>query len=219
MDYDLRNSSEGLHIPVTVYKKFKRCPTCQSVYITDVDCEACGRSLLYHPIGEAFGPKSYYGIKERYLENLNGLIRFFPLFENKKSLLAKSYVRHLSKRFSDLISAFNSSGLIDSAEGEFFYVECVEIIDELLRYRLGPDLIQRLLEDNDSSQIGQKLRLYLQNARLKIHAEESWRTQFLNYRIGGVFRLESFLKVIIVFIVIVSVAIAYKDFINSQFGK
>lgn len=219
MDYDLRNNSEGPYIPVTAYQKIKRCPSCQSVFITDTECEACGRSLLYHPIGSPFGAKSFYGIKERYLEGQNHFVRFFPLFENQNSLIAKGYVRHLSKRFTDLVSAFNSPGMIEEKERKVFYAECIEIIDELLRYHLSAELIQTLLVENDNSLEGRDLLQYLQMAKILISAEDSWTTIFFNYRLWGVFKLESFVKLMIVLATIMTVAITYKEFFSSQVGK
>ena len=67
MDYDFRINQEALRIPSTAYQPIKRCQFCQSVFITDKACESCGRSMTYHLIGEPFGVKSYYGIKERYV--------------------------------------------------------------------------------------------------------------------------------------------------------
>lgn len=219
MDYDFNTSSETLRIPKEAYRPVKRCPYCQSVFITEKSCEACGRSLLYHPIGIPFGPKSYYGLKERYIENQNALVRFFPQFEDKNSKLANSYVRNLSKRFTDLISAFNSSELISANERKLFYVESIEIIDELLRYNVAPHLVQSLLEENDGSLIGQELLLYLQNASNSIQAELPWQTNFLEHRLWGVLRVEYFLKVVIITATVLTMAVKYKDIISSQFGK
>ncbi|MBP9680309.1 MAG: hypothetical protein KBD76_02800 [Bacteriovorax sp.] len=219
MNYDLRNDSEGLSIPPTAYQKIKRCPSCQSVFITDTECEACGRSLLYHPIGSAFGPKSFYGIKERYLDGQYSFIRFFPLFESRHSTRAKSYVRFLSKRFSDLVSAFNTIGIIEDKERKLFYAEAIEIIDELLRYRLSAELMSKLLEENDNSLEGRELFHYLQIAKSEVSADESWVRVLLDYRLWGILRLESFFKLAIILSTMIAVAMAFKDLINSQFGK
>ncbi len=219
MNHDFQIEREGLRIPKTAYQPIKRCPYCQSVYISDKLCEACGRSLLYNPIGIPFGPKSFYGMKERYIENQNVINRFFPQFENIKSPKAQSYVRNLSKRFTDLISAFNSIELINASDRKLFYVESIEIIDELLRYSVHPQIIQTLLEENDASLIGQELLLYLQNARITIEPELSWQKAFLLHRLWGLIKVEYLLKVIIITATVLTMAVGYKDIISSQFGK
>ncbi|MGZ3786976.1 MAG: hypothetical protein ACXVLQ_00550 [Bacteriovorax sp.] len=219
MDYDFNISKETLRIPKTAYQPIKRCPYCQSVFINERSCEACGRSMLYHPIGVPFGPKSFYGMKERYMASQNVLNRFFPQFENRNSSIAKSYVRNISKRFADLALAFNSSELIKADERRLFYVESMGIIDELLRYNVHPQMIQSLLEENDNSLVGQELLLYLQNARKEIRPDLPWQKGFLEHRLWGLIRVEFFLKVTIVTAAVLTMAVTYKEIISSQFGK
>lgn len=223
MDNDFRIGPEALRIPSTAYKPVKRCPFCQSVFIDEKCCESCGRSMQYHPIGEAFGAKSLYGIKERYIENLNDIIRFFPFFENKKSAAAKSYVRKLEKRFSDLISAFNSPGVMANDQKKLFFVESKYLIDELLRYGVPPALLQALLFENDSSLVGQELLLYLEGVasseNFTTKADRPWPELILEYRLWSVFKVDYFLKVFIITTTVLTMAVKYKDIISSQFGK
>lgn len=219
MNYDFNANTESLLIPKSAYRPVKRCPYCQSVYITDKLCEACGRSMQYHPIGEPFGPKSYYGIKERYIESQHTFYRFFPVFEDKDSNLANSYKRNLSKRFSDLISAFNTDEAIVKDNRKLFYAESMEIIDELLRYNIPVIIMQTLLEENDNSLVGQELLFYLQNSNEQKMNSKKWQQEFLDYKLWGVLRLEFFLKIFLVAATIVFVAVKYKEFISSQFGK
>jgi hypothetical protein len=219
MNYDFEINTDALRVPPSAYRPVKRCPFCDSVFISDKSCEACGRSMLYHPVGDPFGPKSYYGLKERYVDSQNILVRFYPQLENKISVGAKSYVRNLSKRFADLISAFNSDSLMKNDERKFFFAESQEIIDELLRYGIAPEIIQLLLEENDNSLIGQELILYLQKARLEIFADNSWHCDFLNYRVCGLLTVEFLFKVAIITTTILIMAVEYKEIISSQFGK
>ncbi len=219
MNYDFQTLPDTIRIPKSEYRPIKRCPYCKSVFLTDKSCESCGRSLLYHPIGEPFGAKSFYGMKERYIENQNALVKFFPIYENKNSNIAKSYVRNLSKRFTDLVSAFNSDNLIESHQRKLFYVESIEIIDELLLYGVHPELLQGLLFENDNSLLGQELLFYLQGAQAKISADVTWQKYFLDYRFFGILRVEYILKIVIVSATVVTMAVKYKEIISSQFGK
>lgn len=43
----------------------KRCPKCQSVFITDFHCESCGLQFDLDRIEDPLGEKSYFAIKER----------------------------------------------------------------------------------------------------------------------------------------------------------
>lgn len=219
MDYDFQTLPDSIRIPKSEYKPIKRCPYCKSVFLTDKSCESCGRSLLYHPIGEPFGAKSFFGLKERYIEKQNVLIKFFPIFENKDSGIAKSYVRNLSKRFTDLISAFNSDHLMEQQKRKLFYIESIEIMDELLLYGVHPELLQGLLFENDNSLLGQELLLYLQTAKTKISPDIAWQKYLLDYRFWGILRTEYILKVIIISATVVTMAVQYRDIISSQFGK
>ncbi|MDO9181995.1 MAG: hypothetical protein Q7U04_06285 [Bacteriovorax sp.] len=219
MDYDFQILEEALRIPTASYKPVKRCSFCLSVFIDDKLCESCGRSQLYHPIGDPFGPKSFYGIKERYVESLNLLIRFFPFFENKKNPMAQSYVRKCEKRFADLISAFNSLDLIQNKQRQLFYVECREIINELLIYDVLLTDLQSILIENDSSLVGQELLLYTEENAKFLNPQDPWQKLFLEYRFWGLLRVEYCLKVFIITTTILIMAVKYKDIISSQFGK
>lgn len=219
MDYDFQTESQTLRIPKAVYKPAKRCPFCKSVFIDEKSCEACGRSMLYHPVGQPFGAKSFYAIKERYVESFSFFNKIFPQFENKQSPIAKSYVRNLSKRFSDLIAAFNTEDVIVHEQRNYFYVECIAIIDELIRFGMPSELMQALLADNDHSLIGHELSVYLGQSKTQMSVDTHWKHNFLNYRLWGMVRIENFMKIIIISATVVTMAVAYRDIISSQFGK
>ncbi len=214
MDYDFSQIDESLKIPPQAYRAFKRCPNCHSVFITDKSCESCGRSLLFHPVGDPFGPKSFYGLKERYLDSLNPFMTHYHQLENKQSTSAKSYIRNISKRFSDLISGINTVGMIPREQRKHFYIECIAIIDELLLYGTRPKIIEMLLSQNDNSLLGQELIYYLQFAQKNIKAEPSWSEFCLNYRLWGTIRLEFLLKVILFSATVLTVAVKLRHFFN-----
>jgi len=219
MNYDFQTLPDVIKVPQSAYRPIKRCQNCQSVFINEKNCESCGRSLEYHLIGELFSAKSYYGIKERYVENQNKLLYFFPIFENKNSASARSYVRNLSKRFSDLLTAFNSNNIIRPHQRKIFYAESIEIINELLRYSFDSQLIDSLLAENDNSKIGQELLFYLHQESHQIEAESSWAKTILEYRVFGILRINFILKSFITVATICLLAVSYKNIISLQFGK
>lgn len=219
MDYDFQSISETLRIPTQAYLPVKRCPYCQSVFINKQSCESCGRSMLYHPIGEPFGPKSFYGMKESYVENLNFMVRFFPPFENKKSPSAQGYLRKLKKRFFYLLNAFNTPDLIAKKQRQIFYNESKVLIDELLCYGISAEVIQALIEESGNSLLSQDLHYHLQSSMRTVSADMSRIDNFLNYRLWGLVRVEYSLKVVIVIVFTIILLANYKEIISSQFGK
>ena len=208
-------------IPASAYKPARRCPSCQSVFLTDTNCEACGRSLLYHPIGEPFSAKSLYGFKERYYASFPLYMKYFPIFEEKTAAPAKAYVRHLMKRFDDLISAFAVESTIESKNRRYFYVEMMELIDELLRYGTDALIIQQKIEGqllDTGPLLTQELLLYLAESKKENVLSRPWGEQMLNHRIGGM-RVEYILKAVLITATVVAIAVNYYEVISSQFGK
>lgn len=211
-------------IPENVYRPIKRCPNCQSVYLTDDKCEACGRSLHFHPVGEPFGAKSLYGIKERYHQTLPTFVRYYPLFENKRDARAQSYCRHLNNRFSHLVSALSSNDIIANEQRRFFYVELMELMDELLRYGESKFIIRSKLEEGlgfSGALITRDLLAYLDSSELNVldQSKVTWFNLFLNQRAWGFFRVDLLLKFILIAATAVTVAVVYFDIIRSQLGK
>lgn len=208
-------------IPQTAYKQIKRCPSCQSVYIADSHCEACGRSMSYHPIGEPFGAKGLYGFKERYYGSLPLLIKYFSIFEDKTNKSARSYVRNLNKRFDDLLMAFGTPKVIAIEERRFFYVEILELIDELLRYGVSPKTLQNKLEISSVETgplLTQELLLYLEETKKQNMLSAPWPQQILEHRFMGL-RVEYLLKVVLITATVIFVAVNYYNFVSSQVGR
>lgn len=222
--FDLEVDSNAVSrpaIPQSAYKPIKRCPNCQSVYLTDTNCEACGRSLLYHPIGEPFSAKSLYGFKERYYASFPVITKYFPFFENKVGPEAKTYSRQLLKRFDDLLEAFGTPGAITNEKRRFFYVEMLELMDELLRYGIGPVMLQQKVEGRimeTGPLLTQKILEYLTETQKENKLSKPWSELFLNHRFMGI-RVEYWLKTILITTTVVTLAVTYYELISSQVGK
>ena len=208
-------------IPESAYRPVKRCPNCQSVYLTDTNCEACGRSLNYHVIGEPFSAKSLYGFKERYYASFPVLIKYFNIFEDKKGPSAQSYVRQLSKRFDHLIEAFGDQQTIQVNNRRYFYVEVLELIDELLRYGVDALTLQQKIEMHameTGSLLTQELLLYLNDSAKQNIPEAKWSEIILSSRVMGL-KIDHWLKVIIIAATVITAAVIFYEFISLQFGK
>jgi hypothetical protein len=208
-------------IPASAYRPIKRCVSCQSIFLTDTNCEACGLSLLYHPVGAPFSSKSLYGFKERYYSSLPLYVRFFTILENKNSVVAKTYTRQLVKRLDDLLIAFGVSELIESSKRRYFYIEMMELVDELLRYGTEPLVIQQKIE-NSMLEVGpllaQELLNYLIESKKENTLAKPWDEQLLSQRLGGM-RVEYILKMVLITATVLAIAVNYYEIISSQFGR
>ena len=130
LDADLIDNHSPLIIPPEAYKEFKRCAHCQSVFIDENKCEACGRMLNFNPLGDALGPKSLYSLKEKYIEGLPLVVRFISSIENYNSPLAINYKRHLNTRFQLLLEAFDEGTITEKKERRLFFNELKDLITE-----------------------------------------------------------------------------------------
>lgn len=209
-------------IPLEVYKPQVRCPYCQSVHLTEHLCESCGRSLIYHPIGEAFGYKSFIGIKERYIESLNPWTRWFPLYEDKLSPSARKYCRHQEKRFEELLTALHEDTMPFNEERRFFYIELIFLIDELLSYGVPKDQIALKIENNfiDSNQIlsAELLKILHESNEFSQLVPQKKVDVFLNQRTFSLSR-DFIFKAFLITATINYVAIYYYEFFSSLIGK
>lgn len=208
-------------IPESAYKPVKRCPNCQSVFLTDTTCEACGRSLNYHIIGEPFSAKSLYGFKERYYASFPVWVKYFNIFEDKKGAAAQSYVRQLSKRFDHLLEAFGDQQTIGTKNRRYFYVEILELIDELLRYGVESIIIGQKIEMRSmetGSLLTQELLFYLNDSAKQNRPEAVWSEVILQHRLMGL-KIDHWLKVMLISATVVTAAVIFYEFVSLQFGK
>ncbi|MBY0413808.1 MAG: hypothetical protein K2Q18_06570 [Bdellovibrionales bacterium] len=215
------NQPTRVSVPESAYRPVKRCPNCQSVYLSDTKCDDCGRSLLYHPIGEPFSAKSLYGIKERYHDSFNLLLKYYPVFENKKGVKAQSYIRNLTKRFDSLLSAFSEEDAIKAGNRRFFYVEMLELMDELQRFGVNSLILHQKIEGSSEkigSLLSQELLLYLGSTKNENTLSPSWKEIFLNHRIMGG-RIEYWMRLAVVTATILFVAVNFYSLISSQVGR
>lgn len=213
MEFDFRPTPQSLYIPKDVYQPIKKCPFCHSVYITDTRCEACDRAIDYNLIGMPFSSKSYYRIKEKYLDSLPTYVKFYPIFEDKKSEAVKSYTRNIIKRFNDLLLGFSSSEIMKSNDRKLFYIEAKEIIDELMEYGYSSiDLNKMAMEFSGEDLVLQDLLNYIHSKRDSSVKILSWEYLLLQHRLFGFLKVEFILKAGIVLAAVIFAALKLRFF-------
>lgn len=168
------------------YHPVKRCPKCFSVFITDDECEGCGYQLNYNPIGEAFGEKSFYSLKEAYWDERGRLVQLWPDLERKKSASAKKYVRDLSHRYDMLLEFL--LGESDEDRG-FYWLEFQDLCRELLSYSVELDTLSRKLNDHSFHGYAPLIHEYLKEQEVEYLNDLTLWDRFLGFKIGGVLQI------------------------------
>lgn len=207
MELDFTPNKDALYIPPSVYKLIKRCPFCQSVYLNDKDCETCGRVLNYDYIGFPFSHKSYFGLKEKYVASFSLFIRLFPVFENRNSPQTSSYKRNLQKRYKDLILGLSSTTLMKLEDRKFFLVEIQLLIREMLDYGLeSKELIDQIFHSSNEDFSLNHLVAYINDENLKTIPHKNAFQVLLEYKLLGVMKVETFLRLTIFMATLIFVA-------------
>lgn len=201
-------------IPKDAYRPIQKCPFCKSIYLTDTQCEACGRSLQYDPVGEPFGGKSFFAIKERYIETFDVLTLFYPTFEDKTSNEAKAYGRKLQKRLIDLLDYFQfREAFYDEAslhERKLFYIECKFVIEELIQYDTSLNHLMEILEQKAAGVILTDLTNFTQLAFEEIDVDmRSWWRRGLSFKPVGYYSNAIYLGFFLLSAAWISAALIY----------
>lgn len=211
MDLDFIPDHNSLYIPKEAYRPVKRCLTCHSVYLNETHCEACGRAIDFNLLGEPMSFKSFYRIKERYIEEHSPLVKYYPVFEDRTSNRASSYKRNLIKRFKDLVHAFSSPNNLSELSRKLFYLETKALVDEMIDYEISANsLIDIIFKMGNEDLLLQDLIHYIQVASVHHKKYEAWPIAFLNYRILGFLRVEFSLKFFSIMAAIVFAAVKFK---------
>lgn len=127
----------------------KTCPKCQSVFVTDKECEACGFQLAYNPVGEPFGERSFFNLKEVFLHEFKGkylLVRYGFLKDDSSF---KKYKRSVLKRFEVLCDYFFNQNDGDRENRKLFLFEAQEIIKELRMFNVPKSYLWMTLEKGE----------------------------------------------------------------------
>jgi hypothetical protein len=120
----LRNTAK-----LNEYIKVKgECPKCSSYYLNDSECESCGFQLNFDVVGNDFGPRSFYFMKEFFVDNQSWLESKQPKNIYNKSKKVLKYKRMILRRFRELLDFSNFSGVRDG----YIVLECRSIIHEYI---------------------------------------------------------------------------------------
>jgi len=112
--------------------KVEVCPKCESIFITSKECEACGYQFAIDRIGEPYGDKSFYALKDTYLSSFFSLVRLYPSLERFFKDKKRKYIFELKRRFQLLADTFEN----DSSPGSEFFIEIRDLVIEMSEYQI-----------------------------------------------------------------------------------
>lgn len=167
------------------YKPVKTCPKCASIFMTDSECEGCGYQLDYNPLGEAFGEKSFYSLKELYWNERSRLVQLWPDLERKKSLDAQKYLRDLHHRYELLLNFLLGESEEDRS---FYWIEFKDTCFELVSYDVSVNELSGKLNDHSFHGYAPLIHDFLKELDVELINEDTIWDSLLNYKLGGVLR-------------------------------
>lgn len=116
------------------------CPSCHSLHITKSHCESCGLQFWIDIIGEPFGARSFFTLKDDFSLELSRMdyIHWKLSIESfKKKSEVQRYLRHSLKRYRDLIQFFSQleEHSIESDQLRLFIYETKELMHEYNKFK------------------------------------------------------------------------------------
>ena len=132
-------------------KEIKKCPRCQSVYLTDKECEACGFQLNFNFIGKPFGHMCFYDIQENFYR-MGSLRKLVYFIVDKKYSRYLKYELAIKRRLDNLLKYFFDH--IDPVEAnrKYFYLELTHLVAEFEKLGLKKYLSQKIKDKVMSSE-------------------------------------------------------------------
>ncbi len=145
------------------------CPSCNSLHVTKTHCESCGLQFDLDIIGEPFGVRSFFTLKDDFDAILSKLdVLQFKLSPSKFSekVEVKRYVRHMLKRYNDLIEFLTDLQLDEIPHHgqdriRLFLYEAKEIMKEYSLYTKDLSALYIPLKHTKEDAISREIKLNL----------------------------------------------------------
>lgn len=195
MDLDrLKTTSNPLR-PFERIQVKKTCPKCGSYFVTKKECESCGFQFWVDLLGDPFGERSFFNLREQFQHQYQWHYRFAFLKTVKESKVVKRYLRTLYKRFEILCGYFFDEFDKDKERRRLFLFEATEIMNEVSLWGGGLSQLWLMLEKGDHHPLFKKLASELQDieghSKSKINAKDL----FLSGKLFGTFSYGFLFKV------------------------
>jgi len=197
------------------YADIKRCPRCESVFITETECESCHYQLKFDLLGEPLGERSFYTIREEYLESLGPVAKKIDFIELKDKSKIGRYTRKLLFRYNVLLDYFYNVKNDEKTRRKLFLQELKDLILELITYEASEENIWKKLDDvsdcEDNQVVNplyQKIVEVIQEAKTKKLNKKSSIDSFISYRLFGLIRVGVVVMIVLGLSLTVSMALS-----------
>lgn len=197
------------------YEPVRKCPKCNSVFISDMECESCNYQLHFDLLGEPLGLRSFYTLKENYWNDLSSVSKIHHSFEKKSNVKYESYKRKILLRYNVLLDYFydSSRSLMDTNRA-LFLQELKDTILELMQYGVAERTIWRKVDeatnlvDNVSvTPLYQKIAMAIKEGKVLQNDRKELSESILDYKVLSFFRLSTVIISILGFAICITLAI------------
>ena len=192
-------------------KEIKKCPRCQSVYLTDKECEACGFQLNFNFIGKPFGHMCFYDIQENFYR-MGSLRKLVYFIVDKKYSRYLKYELAIKRRLDNLLQYFFDH--IDPVEAnrKYFYLELTHLVAEFEKLGLKKYLSQKIKDkvmSSDKETIADN-SVYVSKITSWIEHRENQQgklKQIMTLKIWGTIRVGYFMLIMLLNLIVISVGL------------
>lgn len=120
----------------------RKCPKCDSVFVTIKDCESCGFQFSFKDMKSPLSERGFYSLKEKFWESRGFAEKWLSL---DKSRYFRSYLRKLMFRYETLVDYLTSNP--ESDIHPTYRQEFSDLVDELLYYDIDREKLFLSLEE------------------------------------------------------------------------
>lgn len=176
--------------PVRPFERLKvqrTCPKCGSYFITKKECESCGFQFWIDLLGEPFGEKSFFSLKDDFEHQYSWYYRFFFLNSVRNSKVVKRYKRSLLKRFEVLCGYFFDEFDQNKERRKLFLFEAKEIMNEIFLWGGSLSQLWLMLERGQYHPLFQGLAQELKQIESSRETKVKLKELVLNERLMGTF--------------------------------
>ena len=190
---DVKNSNHSYSNKI-VLEDLQTCPKCNSLMIEDNICQSCDYNLDYNPLGDTLGEKSFFTLKENYLDSLSRFEREnLHLFKNESKF--QSYLNKVKFRYNDLLDFFYAEESIQHPERSVYLYELSQVVLEMMNSGVNESEIWTPMQVRDDLGESHTMSLYDQIRGIvsqfqKDEVKKS-SSSFMNYEIAGVMKVST----------------------------
>ena len=160
----------------------KTCAFCGSVFVSQNECESCGRQFNKETLGAPGGEKSFYATKDRYKRDVGSFLARFDYFLAKDAGMRVRYLSLLKKRYMTLLDHFQRPGR-GALSCHAYLVEFRDLVSEMKRMKISPEYMYDLVELGEGMPLTHKLQTIL-NEEFAGYGSAGFK-KLLRWRVAG----------------------------------